>query len=130
MAIYKILVKRVVGAGLLTGALGGIVMALATIITLPAYVGAAGHIGFAGKAAAARMQSHSSCIGQLYPFNGIDIDCQEPVTYLLGRQLSKRRKISDDHQPLYVMGISPFHSLLQTVAHTGHTRFTRPEPSR
>eukprot|EP01038_Epipyxis_sp_PR26KG_P017919 gene17919-25066_t len=76
------------------------------------------------------MQGHACCIGQFYPFDGIDVNCQIPVADLLRRELGQQRKIPHHHQALNVMRVTMAQGLTETVAQAGHVGLAVPEPVR
>ncbi len=60
--------------------------------------------------------AHADGVGQLDPFEGVDIHTEIPAMHRRRIQPGEQREVADDHQPLNVVGVGVFERLAMACA--------------
>ena len=105
VAMNETPVQAVVGTGALPRCPLRVVTALGAVVTLALYVLATGGIGFACHQSAVGIERHTQCVGQLHPFESVDVHCQVPVADGLHIQPRQQREVANHHESLDMVGI-------------------------
>ena len=74
--------------------------------------------------------AHASGIGQLHPFDGVDIHAQIPGIHRVRVALAEQGKVANHHQALDVVGVGVAQALCQRQMQAAHARVAGPEHLR
>nr|GEU28581.1 hypothetical protein [Tanacetum cinerariifolium] len=130
VAFEKIPVQRIERAGAAAGARFFVVVAALAVVAHAVDVGRARHVRFGGQQAAVGELAHAQRVGQLHPFEGVDVHAQVPLVQRLRRQARQQREIPDYHQAVDVVGVRVFQRLADGRGQAAHAGVARPEPVR
>ncbi len=97
MALQKVPIEAVKGAGLFAKTFFDVVMAAFAVIAHLVDIAATGGIGFGGNQTAVGKLAHAPGIGHFNPFNRIDIDAQIPAFDLIRVDPREHGKVTGDH---------------------------------
>ena len=113
----EIPVQRGERAGIVAAALGRVVAAAAAeVAAAHAFEVLAGRrVGLARHQAAVGILAHAERVGQLHPFDGVDVDAQVPGVHLLRPHAEQQRIQARHHQALDVVRVAEAQRLADGV---------------